>query len=52
MFMIVTRDDFPVFELPIDQLLRTPVAREKKDLCQFILNASLDAADQTQWTSN
>ena len=46
MFMIVSKDDFPIFELSIDSLIK------KKDYVQmhdFILHASLDMVDTLQW---
>ena len=46
--MIVSKDDFPVFELPI------PSLSKKKDhvmLYDFILHSSLDSVEQFQWTT-
>ncbi len=47
--MIVSKDDYPVFELTIDSLVK------KKDYVQlhdFILHSSLDVIDNIQWNSN
>ena len=46
MFMIVSREDFPLFELKIDNLVKSSQARSKADLYEFIINASLDSVDQ------
>ena len=43
--MIVSRDDFPLFEYKIDSLVKTQVARKKADLYEFIINAALDSVD-------
>ena len=51
MFMIVSREDFPLFELKIDNLVKSSQARSKADLYEFIINASLDSVDQMQWTT-
>ena len=49
--MIVSRDDFPLFELKIDRLVKSQAAIGKADLYEFIINAALDSVDQMQWTS-
>ena len=49
MFMIVSRDDFPLFELKIDSLVKGQVARSKQEIYEFIINAALDSVDQMQW---
>ena len=46
MLMIVSRDDFPMFEMKIDKLVKSDVARSKADLYEFIINAALDSVDQ------
>ena len=49
MFMIVSKDDYPVFELNLPNLVK------KKDYVQlhdFILHASLDVVDIIQWNTN
>lgn len=48
MFMIVSKDDYPVFELTVGNLVK------KKDYVQlheFIIHASLDVVDNTQWST-
>ena len=45
MFMIVSRDDFPLFEMKIDNLVKSTQARQKADLYEFIINAALDSVD-------
>ena len=45
MFMIVSRDDYPLFEYRIDNLVKSQVARKKADLYEFIINAALDSVD-------
>ena len=52
MFMIVSRDDFPLFEMKIDNLVKSTQARQKADLYEFIINAALDSVDQMQWQTN
>mmetsp|Transcript_2883 Transcript_2883/g.2706 ORF Transcript_2883/g.2706 Transcript_2883/m.2706 type:complete len:131 (-) Transcript_2883:39-431(-) len=50
MFMIVSKDDFPVFELPIGSIVRN---KDHVYLYDFILHSSLDVVDNVQWaTSN
>ena len=44
MFMIVSRDDFPLFEYRIDNLVKSQVVRKKADLYEFIINAALDSS--------
>ncbi len=51
MFMIVSRDDFPLFELKIDRLVKSQMALQKADLYEFIINAALDPVDQMQWST-
>ena len=46
MFMIVSRDDFPLFEMKIDNLVKSQVGRSKQELYEFIINAALDSVDQ------
>ena len=43
MFMIVSKEDFPVFELPIDNLVKR---KDYVQLHDFILHSSLDVIDQ------
>lgn len=49
MFMIVSKDDYPVFELPIDNLVKR---KDYVQLHDFIMHASLDMIDQMQWSTN
>lgn len=49
MFTIVSKDDFPVFELPLESLVKR---KDYVQLHDFILHASLDAVDSVQWNSN
>ena len=54
MFMIVSRHDYPLFELEIPNLVKTTdsdknKAQEKKDLYEFVMNAALDPIDVKQW---
>ena len=42
MFMIVSKDDFPVFELPLENLVKR---KDYLQLHDFILHASLDAIE-------
>mmetsp|Transcript_76413 Transcript_76413/g.105727 ORF Transcript_76413/g.105727 Transcript_76413/m.105727 type:complete len:83 (+) Transcript_76413:19-267(+) len=48
MFMIVSKDEFPIYELQLDGLIRK---REYSHLHELILNASLDCTDQIMWTT-
>lgn len=48
MFMIVSKDDYPVFELSIDSLVKR---KEYVQLHEFILHSSLDIIDNIQWNS-
>lgn len=50
--MIVSREDFPVYELPIESLVKSQSSTEKQHLYEFILNAALDPVDTLQWQSN
>ena len=50
MFMIVSRHDYPLFELEIPNLVKATdsdknKAQEKKDLYEFVMNAALDPID-------
>ena len=49
--MIVSRDDFPLFELKIDRLVKSSLALQKQDLYEFIINAALDPVDNMQWST-
>ena len=54
--MIVSRHDYPLFELEIPNLVKTNEAdprkiQEKKDLYEFVINAALDPIDVKQWES-
>ena len=42
MFMIVSKDDFPVFELPLENLVKR---KDYLQLHDFILHASLDSIE-------
>ena len=47
MFMIVSRHDYPLFEMEIPRLVRlTKDKSTPKDLYEFILNAALDPIEQ------
>ena len=46
MFMVVSKDDFPLFEMKIDNLVKSQVGRSKSDIYEFIINAALDSVDQ------
>ncbi len=48
MFMIVSKDDFPVFELSINNLVKR---KDYVQLYDFILHSSLDIVDSIQWSS-
>ena len=49
--MIVSRDDYPVYEVKIDSLIKSNSQPEKQQshLFEFILNAALDPIDSLQW---
>ena len=49
MFMIVSKEDYPVFELPIENLVKR---KDYVQLHDFILHSSLDVIDNIQWNSN
>jgi len=46
--MIVSKDDFPVFDLPLESLVKR---KDYVQLHDFILHASLDAIESMQWNS-
>mmetsp|Transcript_30197 Transcript_30197/g.21945 ORF Transcript_30197/g.21945 Transcript_30197/m.21945 type:complete len:86 (-) Transcript_30197:180-437(-) len=48
MFMIVSKDEFPVYELQLDALIRK---REYSHLHELIMNASLDTTDLAMWST-
>ena len=50
--MIVSRDDFPLYDKKIESLVKTSLAKSKSDLYEFIINASLDSVDQMQWSTS
>lgn len=52
MLMIVSREDFPVYDLHIDTLVRRETAKEKYHLYELVLHAALDPIDSLQWTTN
>ena len=52
MFMIVSRDDFSLYEKKIENLVKSSQGKSKSDLFEFIINASLDSVDQLQWSSS
>lgn len=47
--MIVSKDDYPVFEHILPHLVKK---KEYVHLHDFIVNASLDVIDTVQWNSN
>ena len=49
MFMIVSKEDFPVYELQIENLVKK---KEYLQMHEFILHSSLDNIDHIQWTTN
>jgi trafficking protein particle complex subunit 2 len=50
MLMIVSREDFPVYELPIEKLIRQKEGSEDKaHLYEMVLHAALDPIDIIQW---
>jgi len=44
MFMIVTKNDFPVYDLPLDNLVRS--SSSSAHLYEFIMNAALDPVEE------
>ena len=46
--MIVSRDDFPLFEMKIDSLVKNQ-NKVKPEQYEFIINGALDTIDQLQW---
>ena len=46
--MIVSKEDFPVFELSIDNLVKR---KDYVPMHEFILHSSLDVIDSIQWNS-
>jgi hypothetical protein len=49
MFMIVSKDDYPVYELGIENLIKR---KDQIYLHEFILHSSLDVIEQVQWNTN
>ena len=47
--MIVSKEDFPVYELQIENLVKK---KEYLQMHEFILHSSLDNIDHIQWTTN
>ena len=47
--MIVSKEDFPLYELSIEGLTKR---KDYVQLHEFILHSSLDVVEQLQWTSN
>ena len=47
--MIVSKEDFPVFELTIDNLVKR---KDYVSMHEFIIHSSLDVIDNIQWNSN
>ena len=47
--MIVSKDDYPVFEYTLSHLVKH---KDYVQLHDFILNASLDVVDNVQWNSH
>ena len=47
--MIVSKDDYPIYDLPIEQLVKK---KELVHMHEFILHSSLDVIDQIQWQQN
>ena len=48
MFMIVSKEDFPLYELAIEGLTKR---KDYVQLHEFILHSSLDVIEHIQWTS-
>ena len=44
--MIVSKDDYPIYDLPIEQLVKK---KDQVHMHEFILHSSLDVIDQIQW---
>lgn len=45
MLLIVSREDYPVYELPIDSIVKKETAAEKQHIYELVLHAALDPID-------
>ena len=49
--MIVSREDYPVYTLSIENIVKKETATDKQHMYELVLNAALDPVDIIQWQS-